>query len=316
MGTNTLGRTGLKVTTAGLGCGGHSQLGMFTKGIDNAVAVVRRAYALGVNFFDTAHVYGTQPAVGKALEGIRRDSYIVSTKFPYSHQGVLQDAGALEKALDQALRELKTDFVDIYHLHGVKPEDYTGARDRFYPELLKMKEKGKIRFIGITEMFGADTAHKALTLALADDLWDVMMAGYNILNPSAAKTILPEAIKRNVGVLNMFAVRKALSDPAQLREDVLKILAAGQADPNLVKLDNTLDFLTEEGYARTIMEAAYRFCRHTTGINVTLTGTGDVKHLEDNLKSLALPPLPDHVLERLDAMFGRVDCVSGQKSFP
>jgi L-galactose dehydrogenase len=228
----------------------------------------------------------------------------------------MQDAGALEKALDQALRELKTDFVDIYHLHGVKPEDYTGARDRFYPELLKMKEKGKIRFIGITEMFGADTAHKALTLALADDLWDVMMAGYNILNPSAAKTILPEAIKRNVGVLNMFAVRKALSDPAQLREDVLKILAAGQADPNLVKLDNTLDFLTEEGYARTIMEAAYRFCRHTTGINVTLTGTGDVKHLEDNLKSLALPPLPDHVLERLDAMFGRVDCVSGQKSFP
>jgi L-galactose dehydrogenase len=316
METNILGRTGLRVTAAGLGCGGHSQLGMFTKGMDNAVAIVRRAIELGVNFIDTAHVYGTQPAVGKALEGVRRDSYILSSKFPYNSRTGLQDAGALETTLDQALRELKTDYVDIYHLHGVTPQDYAGARDRFYPELLKMKEKGKIRFVGITEMFGADTSHQALTLALADDLWDVMMVGYNILNPSAARTILPEAMQKNVGILNMFAVRKALSDPAQLREDVCKILAAGQADSKLVKPENTLDFLVAEGYAKTITEAAYRFCRHTKGIDVTLTGTGDLNHLAVNINSLTAPPLPDQVLERLDAMFGRVDCVSGQKSFP
>jgi L-galactose dehydrogenase len=143
-----------------------------------------------------------------------------------------------------------------------------------------------------------------------------MMTGYNILNPSAAKTILPAAAQRNVGILCMFAVRQALSDPAQLKDDVRRILAAGQADPTLVREAGTLDFLTAEGYAGSVTEAAYRFCRHTEGIGVTLTGTGNPGHLDENLKSLAMPPLPGPALERLKAMFGRVDCVSGQQSFP
>ena len=300
------------MTTAGLGCGGHSRLGIAARGFAHACSLVRHAYEHGVRFFDTSAAYGTQSAVGEGLAGIRRDKVIISTKFPYSRGGALRPAKDLAEEVDSSLRELKTDYIDLYHLHGVMPEDYPAVRDRFYPEMLKMKEAGKIRFPGITERFFADTRHDMLRAALADDLWDVVMTGYNLLNPSAAKTILPAAEARQVGVLCMFAVRKSLSDPGQLEADIRKMLQAGQADPEMVPIQGALDFLAEEGHAASIPEAAYRFCRHTPGIHVTLTGTGNAEHLDENLRSLAGPPLPQAVLKRLEAMFGRVDCVSGQ----
>ncbi len=308
----TLGRTGLKVTVAGLGCGGFSRLGMFTKGLDNACGVIRCAYENGVNFFDTAEAYGTQPAVGQALQGLPREGYVLSTKFSYTKDGTMQPAEALERSVDASLRELRTDVIDVYHLHGVRPEDYAAARDRFVPELTKMREKGKIRFIGITELFGTDTTHQMAGLALADDVWDVMMIGYNLLNPSAAQRVLPLTRQKRIGTLCMFAVRSALSNPEVLKRIVQEMAVAGQVDPALSEEEHILNFLVNEGHADTIMEAAYRFCRHTPGIDVTLTGTGSTQHLLDNLASISGMPLPVPVLERLARMFGRVDCVSGQ----
>ena len=77
-----LGRTGLEVTVAGLGCGGFSRLGI-DRELDHAASIVRKAYDAGVNFFDTAAIYGTQEAVGKGLNGLPRNSYVLSTKFSY-----------------------------------------------------------------------------------------------------------------------------------------------------------------------------------------------------------------------------------------
>ena len=308
MQTITLGRTGIKATIAGLGCGGFSRLGLEKYGIDNAVNIVRRAYDGGVNFFDTATVYGTQKAVGLGLEGIKRDSYFLSTKFPYGGK----TGDDLVKTLEESLRELKTDYVDIYHLHGVKPDDYTWARDTFVPVMEKAREQGKIRFLGITEIFGEDTTHKMLEQSLGEDIFDVIMVGYNLLNPSAAKGILPLGIEKNVGILCMFAVRSALSNPEQLKRDLAKILEKGQGEASLIKQENPLDFLCQEGAAKSIMEAAYRYCRHSPGIHVVLTGTGSADHLKENLASIQGEKLPQEVLERLERMFGNVDCVSGQ----
>jgi aryl-alcohol dehydrogenase-like predicted oxidoreductase len=291
-------------------------LGMFSKGIDNACGILKYAYDHGINFFDTAKSYGTLPAVGKAFADIPRHSYILSTKFRYAENGIMKPADEFEKYLDETLDELKTDYLDIYHMHSVLPADYVAVRDRFYPELQKMKKKGKIRFFGITEQFGADTTHQMLKTALHDDVWDVIMVGYNVLNPSAAKTIFPITMQKNVGTLNMFAVRNSLSDQKQLTIDVQKMIAAGQVDVNLVHEEKTLDFLIDKGHVQSIMEAAYRFCHYTKGVDVTLTGTSSVDHLAENLNFFAKPPLPEEVLDRLDKMFGRVDCVSGQQSPP
>ena len=69
----------------------------------------------------------------------------------------------------------------------------------------------KLRFIGITEGFNSDSGHDMLQRALQDDVWDVMMVGFNILNQSARERVFPTAMEKNVGILIMFAVRRALS---------------------------------------------------------------------------------------------------------
>jgi L-galactose dehydrogenase len=308
MDTVVLGRTGLRASAAGLGCGGFSRIGIEKFGLDHAAGIVRAAYDRGLNFFDTAAAYGTQAAVGKGLEGIKRENYILSTKFPYKNRNPAELTGALE----ESLRELRTDYIDIYHLHGVAPADYPEVRDSLVPLMEKAKGEGKIRYLGITEVFGFDTGHDMFRLSLPDNIFDVIMTGYNILNPSAARRVLPAAVEKNVGVLCMFAVRQALHDPEQLKKDIGKILEKGQADPELVKDEGVLDFLVESGAAGSIVEAAYRFCRHTPGIGVVLTGTGNVDHLMDNTASILKGPLPGDILEKLESLFGGVDCISGQ----
>ncbi len=312
MQTTVLGRTGLCVTVAGLGCGGFSRIGVEKYGATHAAGIVRAAFDAGVNFFDTATAYGTETALGKGLQDFPRDSYVLSTKFPYRGQSELNGPDVLARTLDDSLRELRTDYIDVYHIHAVTAADYPWVRDTLLPEMLRAKEKGKIRFIGITEQFAVDTTHEMLKLALPENHFDVVMTGYNLLNPSAAKSVLPAAVKNNVGVLCMFAVRSSLSNPAQLKVDLKRILDHGQGGEGLTDDGHALDFLLAPGVSESIMEAAYRFCRHTPGIAVTLTGTGEKAHLLDNLRSIEKPPLPEGALDRLQALFGNVDCVSGQ----
>jgi len=309
MTTTTLGRTGLEVTVGGLGCGGFSRIGI-DRGIDHAANIVRAAYDEGVTFFDTAHVYGTQSAVGNGLRGLKRESYVLSTKFPYRTRDGLAAAEDVTRYLDNSLRELQTDCIDVYHIHALNAQDLDYAKKELLPAMHRAREQGKIRFIGATEQFAADTSHEMFKLALPENLFDVIMVGYNILNPSAANSVLPTAIKNNVGVLCMFAVRKALHDPRQLKADIDKILSNNQGGTGLD--ERALDFLTLDGIAESLPEAAYRFTRHTNGITVTLTGTGNADHLRENLKSIEKPPLPDSALLRMHELFGNVDCVSGQ----
>jgi L-galactose dehydrogenase len=307
MKTITLGRTGLKATIAGLGTGGASRIGL-EKGVDHAAGIVRAAFDAGVNFFDTSTYYGTQPAVGKGLEGIPRDQYIICTKFPFRDRKPEEFMGTLETSL----RELKTDHVDIYLFHGVWVKDYQNVRDNFLPYMIKAREQGKIRFIGASEGFGGENNHDMAVNSLKDDIFDVMEVGFNLLNPSAAKELFPLAKQKNVGILNMFAVRKALHDPEQLKKDIAQILEAGEADPKLLSKDEDLSFLVKNGAAASIPEAAYRYSAHTTGVDVVLTGTGSQEHLKENLAAIQKPKLPGEILEKLEALFGRVTCVSGQ----
>ena len=307
-----LGKTGLKVTVAGLGGGGHSRLGLPKYGEEHAAGVVRKAYELGVNFFDTAAVYKTEGAVGRGLEGVPRDSYTLSSKFPYGFDGNFAPAEELMRTLEDGLRALRTDYVDIYHIHGLIPKDYDRAMDMYYPVMQKAREQGKLRFFGVTERFAADTAHQMLQKAIAGDHFDVVMTGYNMLNPSAAKTVLPAAIQKGVGVLCMFAVRSALSDPARMQANLDRIAESGQGGPGFRPEAGVFDFLTKDGGAGSIIDAAYRFCRHSPGVGVTLTGTSNISHLEENLRSILAPPLPDSLMERLEALFGNVDCADSE----
>jgi len=308
----TLGRTGLKVSVAGLGCGGPSRLGLRdNKSQRDCVALVRQALDLGVNFLDTAEVYGTEEIVGKAIAGIPRDRIVLSTKkkFPLDDPG--DPAGEVRKSLEQSLRRLGTDYIDVYHAHGVEPEDYAYASTKLLPVLSRMREEGKIRFIGISEAFVDDSGHRMIEEALEDGRWDVVMVGFNILNPSARTRVFAKTLQKIVGTLIMFAVRRALSQPVRLKEIVADLIQKGAIPRGSVNPDDPLDFMRQEGGAATLPEAAYRFCRHEQGVDVVLTGTGSPAHLRENVEAILKPSLPSGVRRRLASIFGNLDHLTG-----
>ncbi len=179
------------------------------------------------------------------------------------------------------------------------------------PELIRAKAAGKIRFTGVTEHFGRDTGHAMLERALADHHFDVVMTGFNLLNPSARSRVFPATMAHDVGTLIMFAVRRMLSDPAALREAVAGLIARGEVDASALDPADPLAFLRD--CAGSVVEAAYRFCRHEPGAQVILTGTGNIAHLEANLAAIQGPPLPDEALERLRALFGGLDGLAGNR---
>jgi len=309
----TLGRTGLRVSVAGLGCGGPSRLGLRndSQSADNAVALIRQALDLGVNFLDTAQTYGTEPIVGKAIAGMARDGLVISTKKTLPAEDHADPEGEVVKGLEQSLKLIGTDYIDVYHLHGVEPKDYVFCKNRLLPAMRRLKEQGKIRFIGVTEGFVPDPSHTMLQESLREGLWDVVMVGFNLLNPSARKTIFSLTQKNGVGVLNMFAVRRALSQPARLKEVCAELVEKGAIEKTALDADDPLGFLLKETDAATLPEAAYRFCRHEQGVDLILTGTGNLAHLKENISAILKPPLPKAALEKLDKLFGKLDFLTG-----
>ena len=312
----TLGRTQLRVSAAGLGCGGSSRLGQ-QQGMNeqHSIDVVKRAIDLGVNFIDTAMVYGTEEIVGKAVKG-QRDRVVISSKARIIQCGAAVDGEELctstdyGKRLDGCLQRLGTDYIDIFHLHGVMAHQLDYCVEQLVPALQRARDQGKIRFIGLTERFIHDTTHQALLKALGYDCFDVFMVGFNLLNFSARRQALAITRQHNIGTLCMFALRRALSNETVLMETLRRAVDGGQLSPQVLTA-NPLAWLVEQGYASSLTDAAYRFCRHEPGINVVLTGTGNIEHLESNIASINEPPLAPTAQQRIETLFGAVDCVSG-----
>jgi aryl-alcohol dehydrogenase-like predicted oxidoreductase len=309
----TLGKTGLKVSVVGLGCGGPSRLGLRdnANSQEHAIGIVRQAIDLGVNFIDTAQSYETEGIVGKAIAGIPRDRIVISTKKTLPDTGQRNPENEIRKGLEQSLKHLGTDCIDVYHLHGIEPKDYDFARERLMPVMRRLREQGKIRFIGVTEGFVQDPSHQMLQQSLKEDLWDVVMVGFNLLNPSARGTVFRLTRDKQVGVLNMFAVRRALSQPERLKTIVADLIQKRAVSPTAMSVRDPVDFMLRESSAQTLPEVAYRFCRHELGVDVVLTGTGNPEHLKANVESILKPALPEPVLQKLEAAFGNLDTVTG-----
>jgi aryl-alcohol dehydrogenase-like predicted oxidoreductase len=306
----TLGRTGLRVSVAGLGCGGFSRLGLGTgKSEAEAVALVRQAVDLGVNLFDTAAAYGTEEVLGKAIKSVPRDRIVVATKVWIPPLGDRSAAVRAIAGLDNSLRRLDTDYVDIFQLHGVMPRAYGQALKVIAPALLKEREKGKLRFLGVTEAASEDSEHVMLERAVEDGVWDTGMLAFHMMHQNARTRVFPRTMANRVGTLLMFAVRNIFSKPQRLAAALRELTASGQLPRWLVDAPNPLGFLIHEGGAETVTEAAYRFVRHEPGVDVVLFGTGDREHLRANIAALVAPPLPRVDRQTLAKLFGHLSGV-------
>ena len=301
----TLGRTGLPVSVAGLGAGGHSRLGLSTgKTEAEAIALIHAALDLGVNLIDTASAYGTEAVVGKALAG-RRQNVVLASKTSVQRAGVPLTAAQVTESLETSLRLLDTDRIDIFQLHAVPPDQYAAIRDRLLPVLRRAQEQGKIRFLGVTETAPNDLEHSMLAQAVPDGLWDSAMVAFHMMHQNARESVFPLTRAHRVGTLVMFAVRGIFARPAQLAATLRDLAAAGLV-PAEVATDAPLDFLLHPGGATSLTDAAYRTARHEPGVDVVLFGTGEAEHLRTNIASLLRPPLPDADRARLRTLFAHL----------
>ncbi len=303
----TLGKTGLKVSVAGLGCGGNSMLGKGTGATTaESVALVREAIDLGVNLLDTAEVYGTEDIVGEAIAGLPRDHLVISTKTHAKRGDDWRTPEQVLAALDGSLKRLRLDHVDVYHLHGVHPSAYDHAHQVLVPALLRAREMGKIRCLGITETGPNDPDQTMLQRAVRDGCWDVVMLAYNMMNLGARRDVFPLTRQNGIGTLLMFVVRNIFSQPGLLSETAKKLVAEGKLRTDQVDVDDPLGFLVHADGARNITDAAYRFVRHEPGVDVVLFGTGKSAHLRTNIASILSAPLPTADVERLYTLFSHL----------
>lgn len=303
----TLGRTGLRVSVLGIGTGGPSQFGQGS-GVPEADAgrMVRRALELGVNFFDTAAGYGDSEAIlGRALAGVPRENYVLATKVQAARDDWTATSEDVVASVERSLARLRVDVIDVMQFHGVKPADYARTIEIFLPVMARLQEQGKFRFLGVSETYSQDPGHEMFPMALADGHFDTAMVGYNMISPTAEHSVLPMCLEKNVGVICMVAVRRALSRPEVLAERIAYAKEKGLIKRDSVPDEDPLGWLVK-GHVNSLPAAAYKYVASHPAMGTVLTGTANIEHLEANVKAILGPPLPDEDMARLRDIFGTV----------
>jgi aryl-alcohol dehydrogenase-like predicted oxidoreductase len=303
------------VSVAGLGTGGQSRLGLNTHG-DRAksIELVRHALGIGINFIDTAPVYNdTELILGEALKDVPRSDYILATKLSWYRDGKIICSQAAIASCEQSLQRLGADCIDLMQIHGLLRPKYREVVDQLYPAMVKLREQGKIRFVGVTERPDAlnsratagptpdkrpqdpyadgDQHHDMLVEATKDDVWDSIMVRYGILNFTADTPVLERALEKQVGVLAMASVRHNLVTQANLEVAVSTAKADGLINPDALPNQDPLGFLVHDDVV-SVVSAGYKFAAASKAVSTVLIGTGSIEHLEANVASIIGSPLP------------------------
>ncbi len=194
----TLGKSGLKVSK--LCVGGYH---MRVQGEDEGVRIIHRAIDLGVNFFDSAHLYhkgASDETYGKALTGGRRQKIILMSK------AEVRDRDGAMRQLEETLRRMNTDYLDLWQCHQVVSQqevDQILAPNGALEAFVKAKEQGKVRHIGFT---GHHDPAVHLRLLSSYDGWETAQFPVNLIDPhylSFIESVLPAVKKKGLGVLAM-----------------------------------------------------------------------------------------------------------------
>jgi aryl-alcohol dehydrogenase-like predicted oxidoreductase len=314
---NAFGSTGLRVSE--IGFGGSRIGGVFagTDGSRQAREVLAQALDAGVNFYDTADMYSqgeSEALIGAAFHD-RRDKVVIATKggfllparrnlikrikplvrplinalglkrarLPAGISGALsQDFSPtyLTRALEESLKRLRSDYVDLYQLHSPDAQFMrTSAFAEALDALERLKSQGKLRFYGVATEIPEDAPH-----ALGAPGISSIQLGFGLLDLQALEQgTLAAAAARGLGIIARGCYGGGLlkdgTDAAQLEE----------MTPKWRRILALREFGSTSG--RSVLETALQFCRSSPGVSVTILGMRTPQHLRDSLQNLAAPPL-------------------------
>ncbi len=321
METRVFGRSGLRLSILGFGCGAVG--GLMVRGSasdqDRAIGLALDA---GINYFDTAVQYGggaSETNLGRILGARKPAGVAVGTKVRVP-SGV-PVGKAIADSMDGSLQRLRMDHVDIFHLHnaitlegGGETLSVAQVRDEVVPAFAALRAAGKTRFLGITAI--GDTA--ALHQVIDAELFDSAQVSYNMLNASAGGALpanypaqdygrlFDHTQKAGVGVVGIRVLAAgALSGTAERHPTASAppepIGSAHSYEMDLVRAQRLMPLVTE-GFAGSLAEAAIRFAITHPAMGTILVGMATVAEFEGSLEAVLKGPLPDAALARIGAL--------------
>jgi len=317
------GRTGMRLSILGFGCGAVGGLMVRGAPADQERAVAR-ALDAGVNYFDTAVQYGdgaSERNLGRVLRALKPADAVVATKVRVPSTAYDRIAATVAASLDGSLARLDMDTVDIFHLHN--PITTAGAGetmtprqvlDEVVPAFEACRRAGKVRFLGLTAV--GDTA--ALHEVVGSGAFDSAQVVYNMLNPTAADAVpaghpgqdyarlLDRARTAGTGVVGIRVLAGGALSGSPDRHPIAspppEPIGSGATYAGDLALARGLAPLVEEGHAASLAEAATRFALAHPAMGTVLVGIASPEQFEAALEAVAKGPLPAAALDRLAAL--------------
>jgi aryl-alcohol dehydrogenase-like predicted oxidoreductase len=317
------GRTGMRLSALGFGCGAVGGLMVRGDPLDQE-RTIARATAAGVNYFDTAVQYGngeSEKNLGRVLQKLKPVNAVVGTKVRLPSGDFARIADAVAKSLESSLTRLRLDHVDIFHLHNAITE--TGGGEALsvrqvlgdvVPAFERLRQQGKTRFLGLTAI--GDTA--ALHQVMDARVFDSAQVVYNMLNPSAAAglpanypaqdygRLFDHTRAAGVGVVGIRVLAGGALSGSIERHPIASeppepIGSAMSYDADVARARRLMP-LVKEGFAANLTEAATRFPLSHPAMGTILVGMATPQQFEDALAAVQKGPLPPTALDRLSEL--------------
>jgi aryl-alcohol dehydrogenase-like predicted oxidoreductase len=286
---------------------------------DERVALLENAVDLGINFFDTADIYGDgygEEILAKVL-GHRRHDLVIATKFGYDFYDTLTprighqerpqkfDPDFVRFACEQSLRRLRTDYIDIYQLHN--PRMSTIEQDDLFETLEQLKHEGKIRYYG--SALGPDIGwFEEGEASMKERHVYSLQIIYSILEQEPARQFFPIAEREQVGLLSRVphaseALTGRYTEPPTFQEGDHRSHRRIEWLREALQKVEKVKFLAGEDVGRTLSQAAIQFCLYQPTIVSVLPNFTTLDELRDYTSAVDTPPLTDAEQAQLDELW-------------
>ncbi|HEX4020696.1 MAG TPA: aldo/keto reductase [Acidobacteriaceae bacterium] len=326
MQTRQLGNSDMQLTPIGFGAwaigGGDWQFAWGPQDDSDSIAAIQRALELGINWIDTAAVYGlghSEEVVARALKGRDKKPYIFTKcsmmwgKDRQIHRSLKPDS--IRKELEASLRRLQVDVIDLYQIHWPDPEDEI---KRGWETMAKLKEEGKVRFIGVSNFSVAQMERVAKIAPITS-----LQPPYSLVNRRVEAEILPYCEKHGIGVINYSPMQSGLLTGKMTRERIANFPADDWRrrstqfqEPFLSRNLKLAELLREIGapYGRSAGEVAIVWTLRLSAVTAAIVGARSAEQV-DGIIDAASFRLNEKEIARIEEFFAANPVPAAKKDF-